>query len=156
MKAMKPIYVIILVVVFAAAGFYGGTVYQKSQASSSAAGGSGQYGGRRFGSGGAGGGFGASGMTPISGKIVSIGDNAITVQLSDGSSKIVDLTSQTTINKTTKGSTSDLTSGSRVTAIGTSNSDGSITAQVVSLGNGMFRMTRSQSGGGQTQPSGSQ
>jgi hypothetical protein len=153
MKSMKPIYVIILVVVFAAAGFYGGTVYQKNQAAGSAAAGSGQYGSRRFG---AGGGAGASGMTPVSGKIVATGDNSITIQLADGSSKIVDLTSQTTVNKTTKGATSDLTSGTKVTAIGSTNSDGSITAMVVSIGNGMFRMMRSQGSGGQAQPSGSQ
>lgn len=153
-KSMKPIYVIILVVVFAAAGFYGGTVYQKSQAQNSAGAG-GQYGSRRFGAG-AGGGAGASGMTPVSGKIVSTGSGSITVQLSDGSSKIIDLTGQTAINKSTKGSTSDLTTGTRVTALGTTNSDGSVTAQMVNIGNGMFRM-RPQGGGSQTaQPSGSQ
>ena len=156
MKPIKPMYVIILVIVFAAAGFYGGVTYQKSKASSYAgAGAAGGY-GRRFGgqggAGGAGGPGGASGMKPISGQIVSSGNNTITVKLSDGSSKIVDITGQTAINKSTKGSASDLTSGQQVTAFGSANSDGSITAQAINVGSGMFRMRPS----GQGSPTGTQ
>src|SRR5579872_3554882 len=143
MKAMKPIYVVILVVVVVAAAFYGGLTYEKGKvASSFAAGGAGGRFGGRFG-GGAGGadvGFGrANGMMPVSGQIVASGNNTITVKLSDGSSKIVDLSSQTKINKTTQGTATDLTTGQQVTAFGSTNSDGSITAQAVNVGNGMFR-----------------
>jgi len=152
---MKPIYVVIIVIVVAAAAFYGGLTYEKGKVASSFAGAGGGAGGRfggRFG-GGAG---GASGMTPVSGQIVGSGNNTITVKLSDGSSKIVDLTSQTKINKTTQGTASDLTTGQQVTAFGSSNSDGSITAQAVSVGNGMFRMRTGGRGGGSQsgQPSG--
>lgn len=131
---MKPMYVIILVILVAAVGFYSGTTYQKSHGASYGAAG-GQAGG---GYGGGAGGF-ASGMTPLSGKIISQGNGSITVQLPDGSSKIVDFTSQTKIMMATTGTASDLKSGTRVTAFGTTNSDGSITAQNISIGNGMFR-----------------
>ena len=142
MKPIKPIYVLILIIVFAAAGFYGGTVYQKSQLRAGFASGvaGGQFGGaRRFAAGGQGGTGGAAAMTPVRGQIVSTGNNSITVKLQNGSSKIVNLTGQTKVNKTTSGSASDLKSGITVTAIGTTNSDGSVTAQDVTIGNGAFR-----------------
>src|SRR5581483_9474994 len=145
MKPIKSVYVIILVIVFAAAGFYGGMTYQKSRRPSFAVGANGAVGnvafngagGGRFGNRGMGFQGGASAMRPISGQIVSSGNNTITVKLSDGSSKIVDISGSTMINKSTKGSSSDLTSGQQVTAFGTTNSDGSVTAQAVNVGNGM-------------------
>lgn len=143
MKPIKPLYVIILLIVFAGAAFYGGMQYQKSQTRAGFvrfAGGGGRFGG------GFGGGPGANGMMPVRGQVVSSSNNTVTVKLNDGSSKIVDLTSQTTINKTTTGSSSDLKSGETVTAIGTTNSDGSVTAQTVLIGNGnmMFRRPSGQ------------
>ena len=145
MKPIKPIYVIILIIVFAAAGFYGGMLYQKHQRSSfSFAGGAagGQYAFRRFGgpggAGGFGGGTGGAAMMPVRGQIVATGNGSITVKMQDGSSKIVNLSSQTQVNKTTTGSTSDLKTGTIVTAIGAANSDGSVTAQAVMIGNGAF------------------
>ena len=151
MKPIKAVYVLILVIVFAAAGFYGGVTYEKSHRPSFAGG---RFGGQGFGGGQGGSQGGGAGtaqrMTPINGQIVSQGNNSITVKLSDGSSKIVDLTSQTMINKSTKGSTTDLTSGQQVTAFGSTNSDGSITAQAVNVGNGMFRMRPGGSKGGPT------
>jgi hypothetical protein len=145
---MKPVYVVILAVVVAAAAFWGGMTYEKSKAASFAGAGAGGRFAGRFGGGAAGGG---QRMTPVSGQIVNTGSNTITVKLSDGSSKIVDLTGQTMISKSSKGSASDLTTGQQVTAFGATNSDGSITAQAVNVGNGMMRMRQ---GGGQ--PSGSQ
>jgi hypothetical protein len=158
MKPIKPIYVLIIVIIVAAGAFYGGVFYQKNQRPSFA-GGAGSFAGRRFGSGGAGGFQGGQGvagangapaMMPVRGQIVSTGNDSITVKMQDGSSKIVNLTGQTKINKTTSGAVSDLKSGTTVTAIGTSNSDGSVTAQDVMIGNGgvMFRGSgsRTQSG----------
>jgi hypothetical protein len=150
MKPIKPLYVIILVIIFAAAGFYGGTVFQKSQTRAGFERSGGQF-GARFGGGQ--GGPGGAGMMPVRGQIVSSGDNTITVKMQDGSSKIVDLTSQTQINKTATGTTADLKSGTTVTAIGTSNSDGSVTAQTVLIGNGNMLFRR---GGNQGTPTGSQ
>jgi hypothetical protein len=82
----------------------------------------------------------SQGIMPVSGEIISQDDTSITVKLQDGSSKIVILSGNTNINKSSEGSKSDLKTGERVTAFGTTNSDGSITAQNVSIGgNMMFR-----------------
>ena len=142
MRPIKPLYVLFLVIIIAAAGFYGGMWYQKNQTQASFANGANGQFGRRF---------GGNGMMPVRGQVVNTGNNTVTVKLNDGSSKIVDLTAQTTINKTTTGSASDLKSGQEVTAIGMSNSDGSITAQTVLVGNGMMMFRR---GGNQSGPTG--
>ena len=140
MKPMKPMYVLILLIIIASAGFYGGMLYQKNQMQQSFDSG---VGFRRFGPAGS----GPNGIMPVRGQVVSTGNNSVMVKLKDGSSKIVDLTSQTAINKMTSGSASDLKSGEEVTAIGSTNSDGSITAQTVLLGNGMlFRRGGNQPG----------
>jgi hypothetical protein len=57
----------------------------------------------------------------------------MTVKLNDGSSKIVLLTGTTSINKAATAATSDLTVGETVSAFGTTNSDGSITATNVQI-----------------------
>lgn len=80
---------------------------------------------------------GANGMV-VRGQIISSDSNSITVKLPDGSTKIIILSSSTMIGKTTTGSTTDLTNGATITAIGSTNSDGSITAQNVQIGNGMM------------------
>lgn len=136
MKPIKPLYVLILIIIFAAAGFYGGIVYHKGQNA-----GGGQGFGGRFGGGGRAN-FQA-GPRPVAGQIISQNNNSVTIKLADGSSKIINLTDQTAVNKTTTGSVSDLKSGERITALGTTNSDGSITAQTVLIGNGvLFRGVR--------------
>ena len=73
------------------------------------------------------------GATPVVGKIVSADANSITVQLMDGSSKIVNLMDSTKISKADTALKSDLTTGQMVAAFGTANSDGSINAQTVQL-----------------------
>ena len=122
---------IIIVVVVGAAAFYGGMQYQKSQRTA----GSSLYGqagvaGRR-------GAAGANG-TPVMGKIVAQDATSITIQTQDGSQKIVDLANSTTFSKTSTGSATDLKTGDNIAAFGTTNSDGSVTAQNVQI-NPMFR-----------------
>jgi ribosomal protein S1 len=73
------------------------------------------------------------GLRPVSGEIISQDDKSITVKLQDGSSRIVILSDQTEINKTSEGSKEDLKTGERITTFGTENSDGSVTAQNVQL-----------------------
>ncbi|HUD44999.1 MAG TPA: hypothetical protein VMR41_05620 [Patescibacteria group bacterium] len=134
---------IVVVVIVAAAAFFGGMKYQQMQAGSTSRF-AGQYGqGGTGGQGRFGGGQGGAGLTrngggATVGDIVAQDSDSITLKLSDGSSKIVNLSSSTTINKMTTGSTSDLKTGERVAAIGTTNSDGSITAQTIQL-NPTFR-----------------
>lgn len=125
---------IIVALVVGATGFYGGTLYQKSQASNFASLGYNPGGpnmGRRFGNG--------NGQRPVVGKVISQDANTLTIQLIDGSSKIVDITGKTTYSKTSTASASDLKTGDTVAAIGPVNSDGSITAQTIQL-NPTFRM----------------
>jgi len=100
--------------------------YQKSQRASfgenfGIRGGSGQLGARGRNGGG------------VAGDILSVDKNTMTVKLPDGSSKIVVLTSSTSINKAAQGEISDLTVGTRVAAFGTTNSDGSVTATNVQI-----------------------
>jgi hypothetical protein len=130
MKNVKII-AIVLIVVALGAGFFAGMKYQQSKIVS----GSGLFGqgatqgqrgaGRRFGS--------ANGGAPVDGQIVSQDASSITIQMQDGSQKIVDITSSTIISKTSTGSATDLKKGERVAAFGTTNSDGSITAQNIQL-----------------------
>lgn len=135
MKNAKII-TIVLIIVALGGGFFAGMKYQQSK-SVSGSGlfgqgvGQGQRGAvRRFGNG--------NGGTPVIGKIVGQDTNSITIQLQDGSQKIVDIASSTSISKTSTGSASDLKTGDNVAAFGTANSDGSVTAQNIQL-NPMFR-----------------
>lgn len=112
--------------------------YQKSQSSNQVRG---QFRGGNNGGTGGQGGFGgrgnAQGMAPIRGAILSADDTSVTVKMQDGSSKIVILSGTTTINKASEGSKTDLKTGEAITAFGTANADGSVTAQNISIG-GMF------------------
>lgn len=127
----KVIAAVVLVVV-AGAAFYGGTVYAKGSAGGRSSFAAGQF--SRTGTstgtftarGGANGGF-------TSGQILSVGNGSITVQGTDGSSKIILIGDSTQISKMATGSMSDLTAGTNVTITGTTNSDGSITATMVDI-----------------------
>jgi len=120
-----------------AAGFFGGMQYQKSQRPNY-----GQFAGA--------GGFGTRGGSGVNGMrrngngavgtILNVDANSMTVKLNDGSSKIVLLTGTTSINKAATAAASDLTVGETVSAFGTTNTDGSITATNVQI-NPMVRPT---------------
>ena len=73
------------------------------------------------------------GFRPVAGEIISSEDGSITVKLTDGSSKIVTITDDTTINTAAEASASDLKTGESVAVFGTQNSDGTVTAQSVQL-----------------------
>jgi hypothetical protein len=73
----------------------------------------------------------------VAGSIISADDSSITVQTSDGSTKIVLLSDSTQITKSETGSMSDLTSGEDVVVNGTTNDDGTVTADSVRLGAGL-------------------
>jgi len=79
-----------------------------------------------------------SGMQPVSGEITAVDGTSITVKTMDGSSKIILVSSATTVNKTTEGTVSDLKTGEKVMVIGTSGNDGTVTASMISLGNRGF------------------
>jgi hypothetical protein len=125
---------VIIAVIVAAIAFFAGTKYEQTQAAS----------GRQFAAGNfqrnaARGGQGQRGFGGANvGEVVSIDNDSITLKLMDGSSKIVNISGSTTYSKTASASKTDIKSGDRIAAIGTPNSDGSITAQNIQL-NPMFR-----------------
>jgi len=126
MKNKQLIITLVVVLMVGAIAFYGGMQYQKSQRGSFAGG---QFANRN----------GAQvNNRPVSGDIISQGDASITVKMQDGSSKIIILSDKTVINKASIGAKSDLKTGEKIIAFGTTNSDGSITAQNISIGGGMF------------------
>jgi len=126
---------VIALIIGGAAGFLAGSQYQKGKAQTrfaQFAGPAGAAGARRFANV-----NGANAMV-VRGQIIKADNNSVTVKLTDGSTKIVILGSSTMIGKTTTGSTTDLTDGSTVTVFGNTNSDGSVTAQNIQIGNGVM------------------
>ncbi|MCX6741116.1 MAG: DUF5666 domain-containing protein [Candidatus Parcubacteria bacterium] len=121
------IIMIILVIVVGVAAFYGGMKYAASKQSALSAAAQ-----QRFGQNGT---FAnrQNGASAVSGQIVSKNDQSMTVQLRDGSSKIVFYSSSTEVGKFVTGTTSDLVQGANVMISGTANSDGSFTAQSVQI-----------------------
>jgi len=129
-KKQILIYVAILIVA-AGGGFFGGMKYQQSKAPAGFAG--------RTGAAGAGGAFagrrpgGANGGSFVSGQVLSQSSNSITVKNMAGGSQIVILAPSTQYRKAVDGTAGDVTVGSMVTVTGSTNSDGSLTAQSVQI-----------------------
>lgn len=141
---------LLALIIGAAAGFFAGSQYSKTQvpsmmAANNVSGRVGPGAGRQFG----GPGMGRGGA--VTGEILSVDNNSITVKLADGSSKIVLLGSNVVIGKSTPGTSADLTTGTRVAVFGTPNSDGSITAQNVQINPSLGGM---RMGGGQAKNTG--
>ena len=122
---------VVLVIIVAAGGFFGGVMYQKNKAP--LLGMMGQNGSRQNGNfTGRFGGQNAS-FRPVRGQILSMGNNTLTVKMSDGSTQIVVLSSSTAFMQSTKAALSDVKTGDTVNVVGTQNSDGSLTAQDVQI-----------------------
>jgi hypothetical protein len=75
-----------------------------------------------------------SGSSFVVGEIISKDDTSMTIKTSNGGSKIVFYSGSTSIQKTATGTVADLETGKSVTVRGTTNSDGSITAQTIQFG----------------------
>ncbi len=127
MKNKSLIMTVVAVLIVGVVAFYGGMQYQQRQRPNFAGLRGGQNGQQFQGRG------NLQGARPINGEIISQDDKSITVKMQDGSSKIVILSDQTMINKSSEGSKSDLKTGEKVAVFGTENSDGSVTAQNVQL-----------------------
>lgn len=74
---------------------------------------------------------GGSGGGLINGTLIKKDDTSMTVKLADGSTKLILVTSSTKALKMADTPLSDFTEGSNIMVSGTTNSDGSITAQTV-------------------------
>lgn len=133
---------ILVGLVAGSAGFYGGIRYTAMRRTAGFRNGTFQGAGGPQGSGQPGRGafrqMIGNGERPVSGEIKSVDNNTLTVQLPDGSSKIVVFSDSTKIAKNTDGSRSDLKVGERVTAIGSQGSDGTLSATNLSIGGNFF------------------
>jgi hypothetical protein len=133
---MKTPVIIAVVCVVAIAAFFGGMTYGKSTASKSAQVGvqTGQTGrganGQGFrgpnGQGRANGGF-------VNGEVLKKDAQSVTVKLPDGGSKIAFISGSTAVLKTATGSLADVIIGENVSINGNPNTDGSVTAQTISI-----------------------
>jgi hypothetical protein len=124
---------VLLLILVGAGSFFGGVKYQQSKRNSTA-----QFlGGRDVGNrqqGGVANNRNGNGFRPVAGQILAMDNQSITVKLADGSSKIVILSGNTVYNKTQAGSLSDLKVGDNISVFGTTNTDGSVTAQNIQIG----------------------
>lgn len=133
-KTTGIILAVVLIILAAAGGFYAGMQYRTMNRL------------QRFG--------GAYGMMGrgltgqnngvVRGQISSLSNNNMTVQLSDGSSKIVILSANTQFVQSVKAAQTDVKAGQTVMVFGTTNSDGSVTAQNVQINPQMGRSRPSQ------------
>lgn len=122
---------IVLALLIGGGAFYGGMTYAKAGGPARAGNFTGQFmGGTANRTGGAaartGGGFTA-------GQIISKDATSITIKMQDGSTKIVLIGDSTQVMKSANGTIADLSTGITVTITGTTNSDGSVTAQSVQI-----------------------
>lgn len=136
---MKKEYIItiLLVIIVGAGAFFAGMKYQQGKRTNMFR----QFDGNAAQQGQRGTGTGNNsrmGFRPINGEIISADNQSITVKLTDNSSKIVILNEKTVLNKASQATASDLKVGEKVMVVGTDNSDGSVTAQSVQMGE-MFR-----------------
>lgn len=133
MKSSSLILVVVLVaLIFAGAGFVGGMQYQRTQ---NGRGGNFMMFGRNFDGNNQNGNnvhrFNQNGTRAVRGEIISVDDKGITVKQTNGSSRIVFFSDTTKIEQSTAAAKTDLTNGKQVMIFGTTNSDGSVTAQDV-------------------------
>jgi hypothetical protein len=128
-KNKMMIVAVVLILAALGGGFFAGILYQKSQNPFSSR----QFAGRNLGNG------QGQRFTPVRGQILSIGTGTITVKQQDGSTKIIVVSAKTIYVKSQTVASSDLKSGDTVMVVGSSNSDGSITASDIQINPQQFR-----------------
>lgn len=142
---MKNNIVIILVIVAlltGGAGFFGGMKYQQGKQPSKAdiqSLGQSREGMRQPGISGA---QQREGSEMVRGEIISQDEESVTIKLADESSKIILISENTKINKTTEGSVNDLETGKQIAVFGKENSDKSISASNIQLDFGFSKDMR--------------
>ena len=139
MKKILPI--IIIVIIVAGGAFFAGMKYGQSKSSANLSRGNfqnmtpeeRQQRVQQMGTAGVGFRGGREGSGFASGEIISKDDKSITVKLQDGGSKIIFFSNTTEVGKFVDGTSNDLEIGKTVIVNGTTNSDGSITAQSIQM-----------------------
>ena len=128
--------VIVTAVIVGGGAFYGGIEYQKSKSVFVPGGNIGNLSAEerqaRFGNDVGAQRQGINGGT-VSGEVISIDDESITVKIADGGSKIVFFSTSTKIQKSADGTREDLKEGEQVLIMGSVNQDGSVSAQSIQL-----------------------
>lgn len=135
---MKKILTIIIATVLVAGSgaFYGGIKYAQNKSATARQVRFGQMGqptGTAFAGGAGNSNRGAGNGGFVSGEIISKDEKSITVKLQDGGSKIIFFSSGTKISQNTEGSLDDLKVGNSISANGTANQDGSVSAQLIQI-----------------------
>lgn len=125
--------IVVVALVVGGGSFYAGMQYGKGQTSagtqgfgqggSGRTGGNGSRSGRNFGTGG----------SMLTGSVLSLTGNTLTIKNRDGSTRIVLFSDSTTIGKQVAGQLGDVAVGSDVSIFGTSNTDGSVTASNIQI-----------------------
>jgi hypothetical protein len=122
--------VIIAAVVVGGVAFYGGMKYNQVHAASQRTALRAQFGGQ-------GGQFvqrgGGANAGFTTGDIISQSATSLTIKMRDGSTKIVLLAPSTEISKFVAGTSADLGSGKTISVTGTTNADGSVTANMIQI-----------------------
>jgi len=90
------------------------------------------------------------GGNAVSGSIIASDESSITVETTDGSTKIVLISGSTTISKTEDASPADLTTGEDVVVFGTMNDDGTVTATRIQMGADQVQFQGQAPGGADT------
>lgn len=85
---------------------------------------------------------------PLSGEITSLDKNSLTVKTQDGSSKIVIYSSSTKVSTVTESKISDLKTGTIITVMGQTATDGTLTALSIAVGNNTFGLPGPDNGRG--------
>lgn len=130
MKKNLLVIVIVIVIVIGGAAFYGGMAYGKSQG--------GNRNLRSFNgqmpAGATGANFrGGNGANATNGEVIAKDDQSVTIQLRDNGSKIIFVSDSTQVSKMAAGSIADVEVGQNLMVTGTTNSDGSISAETIQI-----------------------
>lgn len=134
MTTQKTIGIIIVVaVIIGGVAFWSGMKYQQSKKPAFGMGPAGQFSIDRSNANGNGTAERANLSRATIGDVLTKDDSSITIKLSDGSSKIILYSPTTVVNKMATGSVDDITVGESVTVMGTTNTDGSLTAQNIQI-----------------------
>jgi len=123
--------IVILILIFSAGSFYGGMKYGQSNSLTKNQQG---FQTRQFRQGGQGlRAGGIAGGSLVNGEILKKDDKSVTVKVQDGGSKIIFISDDSSVLKSTSGSIGDLQIGETITANGTANADGSINALMIQI-----------------------
>ncbi len=134
MKKNSLIITIIIAIVVGGLAFWGGIQYQKSRFSSSFGSGGRPVVGLNRLSGNQDESNSSRAFLPVSGKVISVEEETITIETQDVGTKIVALSDSTQISKTIQGSLADLKAGEQIMVVGLEDASGVIVAQNVSVG----------------------